>query len=65
MTAATDIYALGLVLSEMLTGRPVWTGDTAGAVAMARLTEDPPAPSSIRVDVNPGTRRHRAQGARP
>jgi eukaryotic-like serine/threonine-protein kinase len=53
VTAATDIYALGLVLSEMLTGRPVWTGDTAGAVAMARLTEDPPAPSSIRVDVNP------------
>jgi serine/threonine-protein kinase len=53
VTAATDIYALGLVLSEMLTGRPVWGGDTAGAVAMARLTEDPPAPSSVRVDVNP------------
>ena len=53
VTAATDIYALGLVLSEMLSGRPVWSGDTAGAVAMARLTEDPPAPSSIRVDVNP------------
>ena len=53
VTAATDIYALGLVLSEMLTGRPVWGGDTAGAVAMARLTEEPPAPSSIRVDVNP------------
>ena len=54
VTPATDIYALGLVLSEMLTGRPVWGGDTAGAVAMARLTEDPPAPSSIRPDVNPG-----------
>ncbi|MET1232754.1 MAG: protein kinase, partial [Candidatus Limnocylindrales bacterium] len=53
VTAATDIYALGLVLSEMLTGRPVWSGDTAGAVAMARLTEDPPAPSAIRPDVNP------------
>ncbi|HEY8199681.1 MAG TPA: Stk1 family PASTA domain-containing Ser/Thr kinase [Candidatus Limnocylindrales bacterium] len=53
VTPATDIYALGLVLSEMLSGRPVWGGDTAGAVAMARLTEDPPAPSSIRPDVNP------------
>jgi serine/threonine-protein kinase len=53
VTPATDIYALGLVLSEMLSGRPVWGGDTAGAVAMARLTEDPPSPSSIRPDVNP------------
>jgi serine/threonine-protein kinase len=48
VTVASDIYSAGLVLFEMLTGRRAWTGDSAGAVAVARLAGDPPAPSSIR-----------------
>ena len=48
VTSASDIYSAGLVLFEMLTGRRAWTGDSAGAVAVARLAGDPPAPSSIR-----------------
>src|SRR5512132_2068511 len=48
VTAASDVYSAGLVLFEMLTGRRAWTGDSAGAVAVARLAGDPPAPSSIR-----------------
>ena len=32
----------------MLTGKRAWTGDSAGAVAVARLSGDPPAPSSLR-----------------
>jgi eukaryotic-like serine/threonine-protein kinase len=47
VTSASDIYSLGLVLFEMLTGRRAWTGDSAGAVAVARLAGDPPAPSSV------------------
>ena len=42
VTSASDIYSAGLVLFEMLTGRRAWTGDSAGAVAVARLTGDPP-----------------------
>jgi eukaryotic-like serine/threonine-protein kinase len=48
VTAASDVYSAGLVLFEMLTGRRAWTGDSAGAVAVARLAGDPPAPSGIR-----------------
>ena len=48
VTAASDVYSAGLVLFEMLTGKRAWTGDSAGAVAVARLAGDPPAPSSLR-----------------
>ena len=48
VTPASDVYSAGLVLFEMLTGRRAWTGDSAGAVAVARLTGDPPDPSSVR-----------------
>ena len=51
VTSASDVYSAGLVLFEMLTGRRAWTGDSAGAVAVARLAGDPPAPSSLRSGV--------------
>src|SRR5687767_131335 len=51
VTAASDVYSAGLVLFEMLTGRRAWTGDSAGAVAVARLAGDPPAPSSLQSGV--------------
>src|SRR4051794_1782981 len=51
VTTASDVYSAGLVLFEMLTARRAWTGDSPGAVAVARLSGDPPAPSSIRAGV--------------
>jgi serine/threonine protein kinase len=53
VTSASDVYSAGLVLFEMLTGRRAWTGDSAGAVAVARLAGDPPAPSSMNQAVPP------------
>ena len=51
VTTASDVYSLGLVLFEMLTGQRAWTGDSTGAVAVARLAGDPPLPSSINPEV--------------
>jgi serine/threonine-protein kinase len=42
--ARTDLYAVGLMLYEMLTGERPFTGDSVLAVAMARLRQPPPDP---------------------
>ncbi len=50
-TPASDIYGLGLVLFEALTGTRAWTGDTTDAIALARVGAPAPSPMAVRPEV--------------
>jgi serine/threonine protein kinase len=51
--ARSDVYSLGCVLYEVLTGEPPFVGDSPVAVAYQHVREDPLPPSERNPDLSP------------
>jgi len=49
--ARTDVYALGIVLYEVLCGRAPFIADTEAATALARLHQEPMRPRNVRAGI--------------
>lgn len=50
----SDLYSLGVVIYEMLTGKVPFDGENPVAIAYKHVREDPLPPSMINPDISPG-----------
>lgn len=53
VTAASDLYSVGVVMYEMLTGQVPFDGETPVAVAMQQINAQPKAMSSLKAGISP------------
>ena len=51
--ARCDVYALGAIMYEMVTGVPPYSGDNFMEILTKKATQDPPPPLSVRGDLPP------------
>ena len=52
VTAASDLYSIGVMLYEILAGRLPFEGESAVSIALKHLSEQPPPLSQMRPDIN-------------
>jgi serine/threonine-protein kinase len=53
VTASSDLYSIGVMLFELLTGRVPFDGDSPVTIALRHVSEPPPAPSQLNPAVPP------------